>query len=137
MAGHIQPNGNGYLVRLDDVMYKGYRIIYEMHHGPIPDGMKIDHWDRDRSNDSLDNLRLATYKQNNANRKGSINSKTGLKGVTHYKVPGKFRATIGDGNGGQIWLGIFDTKGMAALAYAKASLRYHGKFSSFYVKSAT
>lgn len=39
-----------------------------MHYGAIPEGLTIDHIDRDRSNNRLDNLRLATYSLQNTNK---------------------------------------------------------------------
>ena len=68
------PEGNGYL------MYKPYdkegkqrnikahRAVYAWHHGYIPPKMQIDHLDGDRHNNNISNLRLATAKENQANR---------------------------------------------------------------------
>ena len=41
-----------------------HRVIWEMHNGPIPKGMCIDHIDRDRANNKLENLRCVSYGDN-------------------------------------------------------------------------
>ncbi len=64
---------DGYL----HVQYKGrkrlnHRVIYEMFHGPIPNGMQIDHIDHDRTNNQIENLRTATNSQNHQNRENAL-----------------------------------------------------------------
>ena len=139
IAGHRQGAGAGgsVYIRVHNVMYRAHRIVWEMHHGAIPKGMVIDHINGDYYNNKLDNLRLATRSQNSMNRLFSKVSSTKLKGVTHCSDrPGLFVAQIGVG-GSVINLGRHKTKGLAAVAYAKASIRLHGKFSPFYRKQLT
>lgn len=66
-------------------MKLAHRIIWELHNGPIPEGMVIDHIDRNRSNNQLSNLRLVDYSQNSANTDGHSDSKTGHKNISHHK----------------------------------------------------
>ena len=47
------------------VTFLCHRIIYFMHHGVLPD--ILDHIDRDKSNNSIDNLRPSNNSQNNRN----------------------------------------------------------------------
>lgn len=66
--------------------YGAHRIIWEIHHGKIPEGMQIDHIDGDRSNNKIDNLRMVTPAQNNWNR---VFVKRNLpRGVTELKNGG-------------------------------------------------
>ena len=63
-----------------------HRIIWEIHNGKIPDGMEIDHINREKSDNRIENLRLVTRLENNQNWFKKFN-KTGLSGV--YKSPKK------------------------------------------------
>ena len=69
-------------VKLLGKSYKNHRIIYELLVSKIPDEYDIDHKDRDRRNNSPDNLRLVKDKQNAQNRKMRLDNRYGITGVT-------------------------------------------------------
>ena len=48
--------------------YRLHRIIYETFVGEIPEGYVIDHKDRNRTNNSIENLRIVTPSENNFNK---------------------------------------------------------------------
>lgn len=100
-----------------------HRIIWEMHHGPIPEGMQIDHIDGDGLNNRLGNLRLVDHQGNKKNQRKSRACKTGLMGVGWHKASGKWRATI-QHDGKQIHLGLHDSYLDAACARKAAEVRY-------------
>lgn len=108
---------------------RAHRIIWEMHHGPILERMEIDHRDGNPFNNKLSNLRLVTSAQNKCNSRLKSHSKSRLKGVmfSHRKT-NPWRSTIRLMGGQLKALGNFPTKGLAAVAYAKAALRYHGEY---------
>jgi hypothetical protein len=81
----------------------GHRIIWMLHHGRWPEHT-IDHIDRDRTNNHVENLRDVTMSVNLLNR-GNPRS-TGISGV-HRAQGGKFTAQIRIGEG-YIHLGTFD-----------------------------
>lgn len=58
-----------------------HRIVWELHNGEIPEGMFIDHIDRDKFNNKISNLRLATHHQNNTNAKIDKRNTTSVGGV--------------------------------------------------------
>lgn len=92
----------------------------------VPDGMTIDHEDRNKLNCCRWNLRVATYSQNNANscHKGN---KHGYKGVyKQHKDRWVSDITV---NGQKHYLGSYDSVELAAAAYDAAALRYFGHFS--------
>jgi hypothetical protein len=108
-----------------------HQIIMEMHFGPMPAGTRPDHIDGDSWNNRLDNLRAATSSQNSFNRTTSRNNTSGMKGVNWHRKQKKWNARIAV-RGVGIHLGSFDTKGMAAVARAKAAIRYHGAFARLF-----
>jgi len=60
---------NGYwLVQGTRTSFYAHRLAWEAVYGPIPDGMVIDHKDRDKSNNKIENLRLVTRSQNSYNK---------------------------------------------------------------------
>ena len=68
------PNVNGYVqITLRDGSHRTkiavHRIVWTTFVGPIPEGMTIDHEDRNRSNNMLRNLRVATGSQQRKNQK--------------------------------------------------------------------
>ena len=54
-----------------------HRIVWELHFGPIPEGKVIDHIDRDKSNNRIENLRCVSQSENMTNQ--PQRSKSGYK----------------------------------------------------------
>jgi hypothetical protein len=130
------PNGDprGIVVRVrlngrkDD--FYAHRIISEMFDGPIPEGIQIDHADGNPFNNRRSNHRRATPTQNRHNMRITSRNSCGVKGVYYEKSRGLWVATLRS-NGTIYRLGRFQTKGLAAVARAKAAIRYHGEFARF------
>lgn len=110
--------------------YLTHRIIWEMHYGPIPKGMQVDHINGIRNDNRIENLRLATNSQNGMNKGPQSNNQRGLKGVRfdprRKKRPYSARIMFG---GKDISLGQFPTAEEAHAAYCVAAVKYHGTFS--------
>ena len=84
---------NGYWrCQIDGKYYSNHRLVWEYHNGPVPDGMDVEHIDRDRTNCKLSNLRLATRSQNMQNTVAHKDSSTGFKGVS--KEGDKYHAYV-------------------------------------------
>lgn len=127
----VQPSGRRHQVGLilNMKQISAHRVIAIMMGWDIR-GKEIDHINRNPWDNRLSNLRVATQAQNLANSKKK-RSFTGGAVVGARRDRGRWRSVIGV-NGNDLYLGMFATKAEAALAYAKASLRYHGKFSVYY-----
>jgi hypothetical protein len=105
------------------------RFIWEFFNGPIPDGIQIDHANRDPSDNRLSNLRLATNSQNQFNRKGHGKYKKGVNYSPSREYTDKdFVARI-QVEGKRIYLGRFRTEDEAHEAYKAASAKLHKEFS--------
>ena len=54
-----------------------HNLVWECENGPIPEGLTVDHIDRCRTNNSIENLRLATLTQQHINKSHARRSKYG------------------------------------------------------------
>lgn len=121
-AGAIHKR-TGY-VRLcaDGVELWAHRVIWELANGPIPEGMDIDHINGDRSDNRLQNLRIATRTLNAHNRRGpASHNKLGFLGVRLKK--GGYEAYIRK-DGRNCYLGRFKTPEEASEVYKKAKVAF-------------
>lgn len=115
---------DGYLrviLPLDLGYRKGFnlaRLVYEAFNGPIPEGLQIDHINRDKTDNRLCNLRAVTPYLNSHN---SVYHREKRDGVYFSKQRGKWIATIGI-LGKRYYLGIYETEAAADFAH-KTALR--------------
>ena len=118
-AGTVNVHGYN-IVTLDNKKCRSARVIWEMHNGPIPEGMEIDHINRDKLDDRIENLRLATSQEQKQNR--------GTKGVYFdpRRATHKWWSRITLDNGHKKYLGGYETEQEARQAYIEAKKKYHG-----------
>jgi len=88
---------------------------------------EFDHINLNRADNRRNNLRLATKNQNGYNRFKQSNNTSGFKGVHKLRRTGKYQTHISL-DGKNLFLGTFNTKAKAALAYDMAAREYHGAF---------
>jgi hypothetical protein len=119
---------DGYIrIRLYGKEYRAHRIVWEMHNGEIPKGILIDHINRIKTDNRIENLRLATHTQNLQNQPGR-RGVSGLPKGVQLTSSNKFRAKIRI-NGLSTHLGTFNTAEEAGEAYTKKSIELHGEFA--------
>ncbi len=76
----------GYVrTKLGSKMTFAHRVIWEMHNGPLPDGWEIDHINGVKSDNRIENLRLADRFLNCKNAKKRADNKSGVTGVSAKK----------------------------------------------------
>lgn len=77
---------NGYKrVRYEGKWLNHHILIWEHFNGTVPEGMEVDHIDRNTLNNAPTNLRLVSRAVNNRNRAMHRNNKSGTKGVYWHK----------------------------------------------------
>ena len=94
-----------------------------------PEGLVVDHINRNGLDNRKVNLRLATAMQNVWNSKRNVNTDSSkYKGVSWDKNKHKWRASIGIDRKTK-HLGYFEDEKMAAKAYDKAAKEHRGEFA--------
>lgn len=96
LAGTTKRDGKHYFtVTISQKKYSVHRIVWIMINGDIPDGMEIDHINRDRYDNRIENLRLVTKSQNSLNKTTTIRKRYN-KFVARVKGYTKSFYTIGE-----------------------------------------
>jgi len=93
----------------------------------IPDGLVVDHKNKNKLDNTKNNLRICTPRQNSMNSKIPSNNTTGIKGVSWIARINKWRASIKI-HGKFKHLGYFEDKNMAHKARLDAEHFYFGEF---------
>lgn len=119
---------------LQGKQYMVHRVVWCLHFGDMPN-LQIDHKDRDKTNNRIENLRVVSNSENAQNhikvRKNNKSSK--FLGVSFDKNMKKFRATIVL-NGKQELIGYFEDEKEASDAYLKRKKEIHSSFIKERVK---
>lgn len=141
MAGvHTRRAGDTVTMRKDSwghlhfralgVVYNAAQTAWEIYHGTaIPDGMLIDHKNCDKTDNRIENLRLATPLQNAQNASLRKDSRTGIKGVRFIEKTGRYMARVCN-DGKRVFLGTFDTAEAAGFAAEQFRQRHHREFAN-------
>ena len=99
-----------------------HRYAWEREHGPIPDGMFIDHACHAPACVLVEHLRLATPQQNSQNRRGATKGRDLPRGV--YRHGRRYQASVREG-GVLHHLGTFGTvEEASAAAQAKRAILF-------------
>jgi hypothetical protein len=97
------------------------------HNGFFPT-IHLDHINGVKDDNRIDNLRLATCSQNQANTQKKIGFSSRFKGVNWHKKAKKWVAQI-NVNGKKKYLGCFHEEDTAAQRYNEAAVKQFGEFA--------
>ena len=115
----------GYIkIQINKVPYFAHRLIWVLFNKNIPLDKQIDHIDRNKSNNKIENLRLVDSIGNALNRPFKI-SNTGIKGVSLDRKYYKVSFTI---NNKSVHFGNFDNLELAELVSIEIQNKYHSSY---------
>lgn len=109
-------------------IYRAHRLAWLYVYGEFPPDKLIDHINGNRSDNRIENLRLASQGENLMNRGRQSNNKAGYKGIWFDNQRQLWAAMIGFNNQKKA-LGRYETAEEAARAYDAAARLYHGQFA--------
>jgi hypothetical protein len=116
IAGHVcKTHGYRFIHVLDYGWFRGHLIAWKMYYGNDPKGY-IDHINRDKSDNRIENLRDVSHLENMRNKSDYSNNKSGLRGVSWKKSHSQWVSQIKH-KGKTIYIGLFDNKHEAHKAY--------------------
>ena len=123
-------DSTGYIViGIDGEVFRGHKLIWIWNNGNIPEDREVDHIDRNRSNNRLDNLRLATARQQeiNKNARGFIRIPDSecKPWRSYHRVDRKWND-----------IGYYPTALQARLAYEKRTSELEPEFASTFFTDA-
>jgi len=128
-TGHLLKNGRrvgtphslGYLkVKIRRRTYFVHRLVFLYCHGRWP--VQVDHINRNKSDNRIENLRECDYSQSSGNRGKCVNNTSGFKGVHYQRSVGLWRAQVA-----YRVIGHFKSALEAARAYDKGAIEHFGE----------
>jgi len=114
-------------IQLDHCRMKAHHIVWALCHGEYPANF-IDHINGDKTDNRIENLRLATGHDNAANKASAKGATSAYLGVS-FKTASKAWVAQISKLGKKIHLGLFDNELDAARAYNAAAIQLHGQFA--------
>ena len=123
-------SGSGYcMVWFENKSYRTHRIVYFLKTGADPQEKQVDHIDGNKLNNKISNLRLATHRENNVNKKKQKNNTSGVTGVSWNIKRKKYAAQIKH-NSKTFSLGLFDDFDKAVAVRIAAEHKFHQEYRS-------
>jgi hypothetical protein len=117
----------GYVgILIEGKRYLAHRIAWALAYGSWPE-QQIDHINGIKTDNRIENLRLATNAQNGKNYGANKTNTSGIKGVSWCKQTQKWRAMI-KVNGKSICKGRYIDKQDALMARHAAEIEYFGEW---------
>lgn len=124
---------NGYAVRNYGGSLRLQVLMHRMILGLTDPKEKGDHKDRNKLNNTRDNLRLSTSRQNSCNRSKIKGTSSKYMGVSWFKRDKKWLVSIKHNNR-SYHVGVFFSEVAAAMAYDEKARLFHGEFANLNFK---
>jgi hypothetical protein len=128
VAGTIDSKGYR-KIWFDGQQWLAHRLAWLFETGEDPGDLSLDHINRKKDDNRIENLRLATGRQQNGNQSLQVDNTSGFRGVSYNKKNNKWLAKLQIA-GCTKFLGYFVLKEDAAAAYQKAAADHFGEFWS-------
>lgn len=127
LPGDVAGNKPGGYIKIGifGKTHPAHHLAWLFVYGCFPNG-RIDHKNRNTSDNRIGNLRIASVSQNAVNAKSRVPGQ--LKGVSFNKNAKKWVASVCK-NYKRTYLGLFDTEREAHEAHMRASRQLHGEFA--------
>lgn len=128
VAGSVNKNDGYIYIKSLGKKVGAHRVVFYKHHGWVPS--EIDHINRIRTDNRIENLRDPTCHSNNSGNQSAQKDKSSKhKGVCWDKNRGKWISFIKK-DGKSMFLGRFASESDAAMAYDDAAVRIFGRFAN-------
>jgi len=120
-------DSHGYLkVTVNHKVFAVHRVVFFLHYGWWP--KQIDHKNRVRDDNRIENLRPCNYSGNRVNSKDSSNQSVYGKNISKHKITGKYKVELSNLNK-KIYFGYYDDLELAQLVASEARKKYYGEFA--------
>lgn len=125
-AGSVEKQG--YLtIKINGVIWKAHRLAYQWYHGDLEQSDIIDHWDGNKLNNKISNLRPCDNRSNTLRSKTKKNNTSGVPGVYWHKPNCKWSGEYRDKTTGKSkYIGYYTNKYHAYHVAREAMVREYG-----------
>lgn len=127
-AGCLHKKLGYYTVSYNKKQNYAHRVVWEIHHGKLLNNQFIDHINGIRSDNRIENLRIASVMQNNQNKIKRTGCKSKYKGVSWHSQCQRWRVELWYKKQ-RLYLGLFDSENQAASAYNEKAVELFGEFA--------
>lgn len=123
VAGSLCKDKGYITIQINGTLYRAHRlaVLYE-YDITLDPGEEVDHINRVRSDNRIDNLQIISHSDNQKNKSNNINKQTGITYIRYRSNCTKPFVQLGKAFN-ELWLGYFDTVDLAVEATREALLK--------------
>lgn len=115
-------------IKFDQELHWFHRAVFMYHYGYLP--QTIDHANGNKLDNRIENLRPASYSQNNTNIGLRTNNKSGIKNVSWNRFRNAWRVCVQNKQIGIKYQKDFKDLELAKLVAMEARDKFHGKYAN-------